>query len=352
MKRILWRSWSKLEAEFELNKLRGNQGFQHEWINGHLTNPTPNDIYLTTNGYDYCNFPCRKATWYAESFTYLDQEYRNYDVNTNKWDMRFHFNPNYCQQPRTMHHQIMTWWKDEKQLFDKTSKNKQTKYMFGMCLSKKPAPKFPSDWGHYRTKVVDSLKDRSFKYHGSGWDINDPNYQKEKYVNGHRGTPLKFNDARILLTDCKFVWTLENSHDEHYSKNYLTEKIFHGFLSASIPIYLGCCNIHELISPDLFIDVRKFNYDPKAIADHCEKMPESEYQGYIERIGKFLEGKGQDFTCESRFLELDQKLAKVFAGSVPVSAPVAQIQKQPCRTCVKVHRPLPAVRVQPRRPLR
>jgi hypothetical protein len=182
-----------------------------------------------------------------------------------------------------------------------------------MVLSKKPDQKgCDSDYGFFRQKVVDAAKDRSFRYWGKGWNTQDKNYGGETYVNGNRNTPIKFNDARILLEPCRFVFCLENTHDQQYSLNYLTEKIFHGFLSASIPIYLGCCNVTNLIPEDIFIDLRKFNYDIKACMDHCEKMPESEYKGYQERIGKFLEGKGQEFTCENRFIQLDAMLTKVF----------------------------------------
>ncbi len=182
-----------------------------------------------------------------------------------------------------------------------------------MVLSKKPdQPSVPGEYGHFRTKAVAAMRGRSARYYGAGWSRDDPNYGGEVYVNGHRGTPVKFHDARILMSKCKFVFCLENLHDPHYSLNYVTEKIFHGFLSASVPIYCGAWNVEHVIDPDLFIDVRKYNYDLSALLDACEKMPENEYQGYLDRIGKFLEGRGQKFTCEYRFKELDQKLFETF----------------------------------------
>lgn len=306
-RRIFWRSWSKLEAAYELERLKGVLD-THEWVDAHLNvNPTPNDIWFTTNGYDHRPGPFKRATWYAESYVYLANEYLKYHLDT-RWNKRYHFNPNYCKHPNTQYQQIMCWWKKEKELFDpKKPKN----FTFGMCLSKKPDPTHKVDIGYLRTKVVEGLKGRSFKYYGKGWDPKDPNNKGEVYVNGHRGTPQKFNDARILLADCKFVFCLENTHDEHYSINYLTEKIFHGFLVAAIPIYCGCWNIDQLVPADTYIDFRKFNYDPKAVADYCEKMSESDYKGYIDRIATFLDGKGLEFTCENRFRELDQKLASV-----------------------------------------
>jgi hypothetical protein len=75
-----------------------------------------------------------------------------------------------------------------------------------------------------------------------------------------------------------------------------------------VPIYCGCWNIEEVISPDLFIDIRKFDYDMVKVMDYCEAMGDIEYNGYLERIARFLDGPGQQFTCEKTFLNMDQQL--------------------------------------------
>jgi hypothetical protein len=41
-------------------------------------------------------------------------------------------------------------------------------------------------------------------------------------------------------------------------------------------------------------------------------MPESEYQGYLSRIGDFLRGQGQQFTGEQTFMRLDRILCDNF----------------------------------------
>jgi hypothetical protein len=310
MPNVIYTSWSKLEAQFELERLQGLP-LQHQWLNAHNTAVQPNDIYLTTNGYDFKPGPHKKATLISESYQYLKNEYEHW-AHDNKWDHRFHFNPNYSKVSKSSAHGIMTWWKRELALFEQTANNKKPEFTFGMVLSKKPLDKSkPWMFGWYRSEIVNQSHGRSFKYYGGGWS-NDSNYGGEAYVAGHRGTPEKFHDARILMSKAKFVWCVENIHDNFYSLNYLTEKIWHGFLSASIPIYCGCGNVESLINPDLFIDVRKFNFNVKAILDFCEKMSDSEYQGYLNRIGDFLRGPGQKFTCEEQFLELDKKLTEVF----------------------------------------
>jgi hypothetical protein len=316
-RRVLWTSWSKFEADFELERI-AHLGLKYEWVSAHRVPPTPDDIWLSTNGGNYFDGPFKKATVTAESYQYLVSDYENYPIDT-KWDHRFHFNPNYYRHPKTSHLNIMTWWQHEKQLFDTTARSKSPEFMFGMVLGKKPPKRHPYEFGWFRTEVVEKARGRSFKYYGfgkddkgNGWDSADPNFGGEAYVHGNRGTPAKFHDARILMSKSKFVFCFENIHDPVYSMNYMTEKIFHGFIAAAVPIYCGCWNIEEVISPDLFIDIRKFDYDMVKVMDYCEAMGDIEYNGYLERIGRFLEGPGQQFTCEKNFLNMDQRLHAIF----------------------------------------
>ena len=102
---------------------------------------------------------------------------------------------------------------------------------------------------------------------------------------------------------------IENIYDKRFSINYLTEKIFHGFLSCSVPIYLGCWNVEDLVHPNLFIDIRKFS-SIKEVADHCEKMSDLEYKGYLDRICEFIHGPGLEFTRDRLFQSIDKELGK------------------------------------------
>jgi hypothetical protein len=311
-KRVLWRSWSRLEAGFELERMK-SLPMQHEWVNAHQHQPGNGDIYLTTNGYDHKRGPFVSATLYAESYVYLGWEYDRWQKNQNKWHHRFHFNPHYANSPKCTHQGIGTWWKCEMALFEELLKNKRVDHVFGMVLGNKGTKRGkPCDIGWIRAEIVKAGRGRSFKYFGTKWPPGDPNCGGERYIKGHRGTPLKFHDARRLMANAKFVFACENTHDKHYSVNYLTEKIWHGFLSRSVPIYVGCWNVGELIPPNIFIDARKFGLNAKKIMDHCEKMPDSEYNGYLERIEAFLRGPGQKFTCDERFVDLDRKLVGVF----------------------------------------
>lgn len=323
MARIFTRSWSAIEAPFELDKLKKfnsnsansiqDNKFYNEWINAHTDYQkiNINDVWLTTNGLE--NIPgagFKQISWYAESYIYNKENYDNFETDK-RFDLRFHFNPNMCEYPRTLHLPIFTWWENEIELYKETVKNKKPEFNFGMVLAHKPTNRlaFPSCYlGWIRAEIVKAGRGRSMKYYGPGWSKEDPNYAGEAYIAGHARHPDKFHDARILMTKAKFVFAIENTHDNYYSENYLTEKMWHGFISASVPIYVGCCNVEEMIDPSLFIDIRKFNYDISAVMDYCEKMSENEYQGYLSRIGEFLENEGQAFTGESVFIQMDRKI--------------------------------------------
>lgn len=312
-KKVFWRSWSHLEAPIELEKIK-NLDLKNTWIDAHkhYQQITLDDVWLGTNGIDCIpDVGFNQFSWFAESYIYNKDGY-DYFPHDNRFDLRFHFNPNFCEYSNTKQLNIFTWWEKELSLFKETVKNKKPEFNFGMVLAKKPEVRLgnvPSCYlGWYRSEIVNKSLKRNFKYYGVGWSKDDPNYLGECYINGDKTNPEKFHDARIFMTKSKFVWSVENTHDLFYSENYLTEKIFHAFLSASVPIYVGCCNIEKLIDPSLFIDVRKFNYDVTKILDYCEKMPESEYQGYLSRIGDFLNGKGKEFTGEATFKKLDSMI--------------------------------------------
>jgi hypothetical protein len=314
MLRVLWRSWSRLEAAFEIERIR-SLPMQCKWVDGHEVSPSSTDIYLTTNGYDWRAGPFKKASLYAESYVYLTENYQNYDAHSPKWNHRFHFNPSYANKPKSTLQMIGCYWKSELPMYEDFLKNKKPKYNFGMVLGRKKASANEADIGCFRSEVVAAAKGRSWRYYGTDWFPNDPHYAGESYILGKRNSPVKFNDARKLMADSRFVFALENCHHSKYSLNYLTEKIFHAFLSASVPIYLGCWNVEELLPDGTYIDLRKFNKSVTKTLDYCEAMSDNEYKEYQNRIAEFIHSpRGQAFSCDERFQDLDSKLLKTFGG--------------------------------------
>jgi len=313
-RKVFWKSWSQQESAFELENIK-TLPLNFEWVNGYSGNGwNVEDIWLTTNGNEYlygARLP--QVSWFAESFYYLQPQYCIYDTDK-RFNLRLHFNPNFCKQQNTKPLSIFGWWNRELAIYEETVKNKKADFTFGMVLGKKPPKQGqpPCYFGWIRDEIVKAAVNRSFRYYGYGWSHEDKNYGGEIYMNGQRSSPIKFTDARNLMTKAKFVFATENTHDDYYSMNYMTEKIFHGFLAAAVPIYAGAWNIGQMIDPSLFIDMRKFDYDLVKIMDYCEKMPENEYQGYLSRIGDFLRKQGQQFTGEQTFMRLDRILCDNF----------------------------------------
>ena len=309
--RIIYTSWSALEAAFEIAIFQ-KLDMEYQWLDAYNHQPQPNDLFLTTNGYSWRQGPFKKASLYAESSLYLPNEYKIWFTDR-KWNHRFHFIPHYASFNNCSLQNIGCWWLSELPMFDEINKAKKPEFTFGMVLGKKKEKQeAPIELGYMRSMVVVAGKGRSFKYFGTNWPQGDPNYGGEVYISGARHSPVKFNDARRLMAKAKFVFCLENIYDKHYSVNYLTEKIFHAFLSSSVPIYCGCFNVEQLIDPSLFIDLRKFDMNPAAAMDYCEKMSDVEYQGYQERIATFIHGPAQAMSCDQRFVALDRKIKTIF----------------------------------------
>lgn len=315
MRAIVWAGWSHDQVEFELAKIK-HLPLKYEWISAYKQNPASGDIWLTGDGRDYRNGPIKNVSIYAESFKYARSAYENFHTDQN-WDHRFHFNQNFAVDGlRLSLLRLPGWWSTELTRFNE-NKTKTREYQFGMILGKKGVTAGHIDVSWLRDQVVQQLRKRSFRYYGGSWDKADPNYGGELYLYD-RSSNLAFLYARELMSECRFVFALENIYDSFYSDNYLTEKIFHAFLSGAVPVYLGCYNVEKLISPDLFVDLRKFGVDrakPESIgkaADFCEAMTDADYRGYLERIEAFLNGPGKQFTKEHRYLTVDEVLFKRF----------------------------------------
>jgi hypothetical protein len=81
---------------------------------------------------------------------------------------------------------------------------------------------------------------------------------------GHSRFPLPcyrgpINDKLDILKKVRFTICSENTYDELYSTNYLTEKLPHTIFAGCVPIYMGCYNIEDFgINDKSMIDLRKY----------------------------------------------------------------------------------------------
>ncbi len=87
-----------------------------------------------------------------------------------------------------------------------------------------------------------------------------------------------------------FVFSPENTGDV---PDYITEKIFHGFQSRNIVIYLRPPNIDKYIPKECYLDLRDFltadgNLDTKKLNQKLNSIDEAQYNEYMAHIRKFL----------------------------------------------------------------
>jgi alpha(1,3/1,4) fucosyltransferase len=130
---------------------------------------------------------------------------------------------------------------------------------------------------------------QDFDLYGYRWNQPATKWQRafpwlvKKYINylGQTDNKLK------TLSHYKFILCYENISD---AKGWVTEKIFDAFKGRTVPIYLGAPNIEEYVDKDAFIDRRKFKND-KELADFIIKMPEYEYNKYLEAADRYMQSE-------------------------------------------------------------
>lgn len=127
---------------------------------------------------------------------------------------------------------------------------------------------------------------------------------------GWNGQDTKVQDWRldksnqIRDSNCDFVLALENT----MLPNYLYEKIWDGFASDKVTLYLGDPNIEQHIPLNCFVDLRQwFNketreFDFKGFKKYLDNMTPEEYNKIRHNARKFRE------TAMGRHQELQDKL--------------------------------------------
>lgn len=95
---------------------------------------------------------------------------------------------------------------------------------------------------NYKTRTdlgIELSKNPKIDISGNNWENNGTNLKGEIF-NKHLG-----------LDEYKFSIACENS----LQKNYISEKFWDLILTDTVPIYLGCTNVNELISEEIFINL-------------------------------------------------------------------------------------------------
>jgi hypothetical protein len=85
------------------------------------------------------------------------------------------------------------------------------------------------------------------------------------HYKNNTGQPLPYYynspECRDYVSQFKFVLSMENSEED----TYITEKITHGFLSGSIPVYWGSKRVTDYMNADRFLEVTSFSDFDKVI---------------------------------------------------------------------------------------
>lgn len=272
MPRILWKSWSKEYAVFELERIK-KLDLSCAWANGNTVSAKSGDILFSTNG-QYSKSNALTATVFYEPYIYLKKEYDNFSLDA-RWDYRFVYNQDLCGYKNVKLIPYAGYWQcDGKNVFRGVKKDT----LFGMVLgNKKRSPVHETDIGYIRQRWVNQLARKDFKYWGPGWG-QDTNYQGEIYFSND-----KFVDSRVLLSKCKFGLAFDNS----ILKGYLTEKIWSCMLADTVPIYYGHRSIFNTIPADCFI--YGYDYSINEIINMCESIDNSIYEKYLENIRIFID---------------------------------------------------------------
>lgn len=114
---------------------------------------------------------------------------------------------------------------------------------------------------------------------GCGW-----NGRKEERPLSWREDKLKM----IPSTNTDFVLALENT----IIKNYVTEKIWDGFYSDKVTLYLGAPNINDFVSNECFVDLRPFFdidkniFDTNGLIEKIKNISQDEYDSMIKHARK------------------------------------------------------------------
>ena len=106
-----------------------------------------------------------------------------------------------------------------------------------------------------------------------------------RYKNNIGGNlqPMFLSEEFIdFVSQYKFIITMENSKN----KDYITEKILHGFTANTIPIYWGSDNIHEYFNEERFINVKTYNDDDVNEAIEKISILLNDEEKYLEMVNK------------------------------------------------------------------
>jgi alpha(1,3/1,4) fucosyltransferase len=132
-------------------------------------------------------------------------------------------------------------------------------------------------------RSAESFPTDSVDLYGQGWEGRNTGWYYRFFPDSPyrcaKGPTKK--DKLDLLSQYRFTIAYENFEGD---VGYISEKIFDALYAGVVPIYRGNHDIEKYVSPDCFVDARKFKTEVEIIdfAIHC---PEKQWQD-MRRAGK------------------------------------------------------------------
>jgi hypothetical protein len=145
----------------------------------------------------------------------------------------------------------------------------------------------------FRIRLIEELLSESgFHLYGTGWaDHLAPSLQS-----GFRGA---VDEKLPVQARYRFGLAIENTINE---RGYVSEKIFDIMAAGSVPVYWGNLGRLDRIPRDTFIDGFQFR-SGQELMRHLEEMSPQVYDGYLDRIGRFLRSRDYEFYTSRGFVE-------------------------------------------------
>ena len=144
--------------------------------------------------------------------------------------------------------------------------------------------------GSERNLLLDKIENRiNIDYAG--------NYKNNIQIIDHYYNTEGF---REFISQYKFVISMENSRGD----TYITEKITHGFLSNTIPIYWGSLRVTDYFNSDRFINIKDEDNNIDSIIDKIERIcnNDDEYLNVIQQ---------PTFSCERTINDIARDIRNV-----------------------------------------
>jgi hypothetical protein len=132
-------------------------------------------------------------------------------------------------------------------------------------------------------------------------------------------SPLLVAARKVYKGELETKWdTLANYHfalcfENARFKGWLTEKLFDCLRTGTIPIYWGATDIAELVSPDCFIDMRRFANYSELLA-YLKALDRETVRRYREAGRAFLESNAFNPFSKERFASIFKDLLEQDAG--------------------------------------